>query len=73
MDKTVRQKSAARRQAVARQEPATREPPDDCGGDPHAKGTMREPAQIPSGGHGELGDALENLEKEKGDWSKGGG
>ena len=41
-------------------------------GGPAAKGTMREPAQIPSGEHGELGDALEDLEKEKGDWSKGG-
>jgi hypothetical protein len=57
----------------AGQEPETRVRPDDCGGDPHAKGMMREPAQIPSGEHGELGDALEDLEKEKGDWSKGGG
>jgi hypothetical protein len=75
MDKTVREKSAARRLAAARQEPASRGRPDDCGGDPHAKGAMREPAQTPSAERGALGevqDALEDLEKEKGDWSKGG-
>jgi hypothetical protein len=76
MDKTVREKSAARRLAsAARQEPASREWPDDCGGDPHAKGAMREPAQTPSAERGALGEvqeALEDLEKEKGDWSKGG-
>jgi hypothetical protein len=36
---------------------------------------MREPAQTPSGERGPLGEvreALEDLEKEKGDWSKGG-
>jgi hypothetical protein len=37
---------------------------------------MHEPAQTPSGRHGdmeEVQEALEELEKEKGDWSKGGG
>jgi hypothetical protein len=37
---------------------------------------MRDPAQLPGGERGELGQvqkALEELEKEKGDWSKGGG
>jgi hypothetical protein len=73
MDKTVREKSAARRHAAARQ--GSRERPDDCGGDPHVKGAMREPAQTPGGQRGALGEvqeALEDLEKEKGDWSKGG-
>jgi hypothetical protein len=43
--------------------------------DPHAKGAMREPTQTPSGTKGEqteVQQALEELEKEKGDWSKGG-
>ncbi len=76
MDKTVREKSAARRHAAAsRQELGSRGWPDDCGGDPHAKGAMREPAQTPDGQRGALGEvreALEDLEKEQGDWSKGG-
>jgi hypothetical protein len=76
MEKTVREKSAARRlAAAARQNPESRGRPEDCGGDPHAKGAMREPAQTPSGergGLGEVQEALEDLEKEKGDWSKGG-
>jgi hypothetical protein len=76
MEKTVREKSAARRlAAAARQEPASRGRPDDCGGDPHAKGAMREPAQTPSAERGPLGEVreeLEVLEKEKWDWSKGG-
>jgi hypothetical protein len=49
--------------------------PNDGGGDPHVKGTMREPAQTPDGERGpldEVREALEDLEKEKGDWSKGG-
>ena len=69
MDKKVRGMSKAG------QEPETRVRPDDCGGDPHAKGAMREPAQTPSAERGPLGEvreALEDIEKEKGDWSKGG-
>ena len=76
MDQTVRQKSAARRPtATARQESGARGRTDGCGGDPHAKGAMREPAQTPDGQRGALGEvqeALEDLAKEKGDWSKGG-
>jgi hypothetical protein len=43
--------------------------------DPHEKGAMREPAQTPDGERGplqEVQEALEDLEKQKGDWSKGG-
>jgi hypothetical protein len=66
MDKT---RKAGKRAADAEQEPGTSVPPDD-------KGAMRDPAQVPGGEKGELGQvqkALEELEKEKGDWSKGGG
>ena len=59
----------------AEQKPETGRQARDSGGDPHRKGTMREPAQIPSGTRGEQEEAqqaLEELEKEKGDWSKGG-
>jgi hypothetical protein len=76
MEKTVREQNAARRQAAATgQETGARGRPDDCGGDPHAKGAMREPAQTPDGKRGEsaeVQEALEELEKDKGDWSKGG-
>jgi hypothetical protein len=57
------------------QQPGASERPEGCGGDPLAKGAMREPAQTPEEEHSptrELQDALEELEKEKGDWSKGG-
>ena len=53
----------------AEQDPGTSGRADD-------KGAMRDPAQMPGGEQGELGQvqkALEELEKEKGDWSKGGG
>jgi hypothetical protein len=76
MDKMVRGMSeAGRRAGDGQQEAGASERPDDCGGDPHAKGAMREPAQTPDGDRGELGEvqeALEDLEKQKGDWSKGG-
>lgn len=68
MDKIARGMSEAGRRATG-----TR--PDDGRGDPHAKGTMREPAQTRDGERGSVGEvqeALEELEKEKGDWSKGG-
>jgi hypothetical protein len=42
---------------------------------PHEKGAMREPAQTPNGERSplrEMQDALEEFEKQKGDWSKGG-
>ena len=51
-------------------------PEADPSGRPDDKGAMRDPAQMPGGEQGELGQvqkALEELEKEKGDWSKGGG
>ena len=74
MDEKVRGK-ASRPATDARQQPGTSERPEDYGHDPLTKGAMREPAQTPDGERGpsqELQEALENLEKEKGDWSKGG-
>jgi hypothetical protein len=41
---------------------------------PSSKGTMREPTQqaAAAGNQEELKQALQNLEEQKGDWSKGG-
>lgn len=70
---TVNERS--RRVGGTQQERRQRGRRDGTGRDPHAKGTMREPAQIPSGKRGalqEVQEALEDLEKKEGDWSKGG-
>ncbi len=76
MDKIVRGMSQAGRRAGEGQPKArTSARPDDARDDPHAKGTMREPAQTPDGERGsikETQEAFEEFEKEKGDWSKGG-
>jgi hypothetical protein len=76
MNEKVRAMSkTSRSDAKDRQQPTTSGRPEDCGNDPHAKGAMREPAQTPDGERGplrEVQDALEDLEKQKGDWSKGG-
>jgi hypothetical protein len=66
---------AGRRVGDAGQEPGPGEQPGSPKTDPHAKGTMREPAQTPGGVGGdreEARQALQDLEETKGDWSKGG-
>jgi hypothetical protein len=46
----------------------------NSGKDPSSKGTMREPTQqaAAAGDQEELKQALQELEEQKGDWSKGG-
>ncbi len=74
MENIVRGKSEAdRRAGETRSKARASGRPQDGRGNPHAKGTMREPAQTPDGKRGtleEVQEALEDFEKEKGDWSK---
>jgi hypothetical protein len=76
MDEIVRKLSkTSRADTKAQQQPVASGRQKKCGSDPHVKGAMREPAQTPDGQRGplrEVQEALEDLEKRKGDWSKGG-